>query len=202
MTREEAINVLAQVGENYRGIFINEDEVTVAFDMAIKALSQPIICKDYLIDDDHIYCSPKVADKVVEALKAQDGVYCTLAERTCFAQGKEFAWCITCPHISEEDKKLVKRAIEGESKWIPCSEKLPEMYDKKVLGDYDNSKAVFVTIQYHGELYVSERSVVYCSDGVWRYPDDNDEVHEIEDAAVMAWMPPPEPYKPESEDKE
>lgn len=39
-----------------------------AIDMAIEALPQPIVCKDSCIDDDHIYCSPKVAARVVEAL--------------------------------------------------------------------------------------------------------------------------------------
>lgn len=51
------------------GHFSEED--VEAFRMAIKALSQPIVCKDYCIDDDHIYCSPKVAEMVVETFSAQ-----------------------------------------------------------------------------------------------------------------------------------
>lgn len=36
---------------------------------------------------------------------------CALADRECPFQGKEFAWCLTCPHISEEDRELVKKAV-------------------------------------------------------------------------------------------
>ena len=39
-------------------------------------------------------------------------VLCALADRACPFQGKEYAWCLTCPHISEEDRALVKKAIE------------------------------------------------------------------------------------------
>ncbi len=49
-------------------------------------------------------------------------VYCPMASRTCFANGKEVAWCMTCPHISEEDRELVKKAVEGSQpntgRWI------------------------------------------------------------------------------------
>lgn len=38
-------------------------------------------------------------------------VLCALADRTCPFQGKEYAWCLTCPHISEEDRELVKKAV-------------------------------------------------------------------------------------------
>lgn len=40
-------------------------------------------------------------------------VYCPMASRTCFANGKEVAWCLTCPHIGEEDRELVKKAVKG-----------------------------------------------------------------------------------------
>lgn len=52
-------------------------------------------------------------------------VLCALADRTCPFQGKEFAWCLTCPHISEEDRDLVKKAIAVPKtmEWIPVSEK-------------------------------------------------------------------------------
>ena len=47
------------------------------------------------------------------------GLYCTMAGRECFTQGKEIAWCMTCPHISEEDRGLVKKAVSAEKtgKW-------------------------------------------------------------------------------------
>lgn len=37
---------------------------------------------------------------------------CALADRECPFQGKEYVWCLTCPHISEEDRELVKKAVE------------------------------------------------------------------------------------------
>lgn len=44
---------------------------------------------------------------------------CALADRTCPFQGKEYAWCLTCPHISEEDRDLVKKVIEPKTgEWI------------------------------------------------------------------------------------
>ena len=62
MTREEAIK---DIQENIKPFVGGK-----SLDMAIEALSQPIVCKDYCIDDDNIYCSPKVAERVVEALSA------------------------------------------------------------------------------------------------------------------------------------
>ena len=57
MTKEEAIKVLNGILHlNYRNFW--DEECDEAIDMAIEALSQPIVCKDYCIDDDHIYCSP------------------------------------------------------------------------------------------------------------------------------------------------
>lgn len=67
MTKEEAIQILST--RDAHGVLCGYTSgVTEALDMAIEALSQPIVCKDYRIDDDHIYCSPKMADRVAEAL--------------------------------------------------------------------------------------------------------------------------------------
>ena len=54
--------------------------------------------------------------KAIEALPSAEktGLYCTMAGRECFTQGKEIAWCLTCPHISEEDRELVKKAVSAE----------------------------------------------------------------------------------------
>lgn len=70
MTREEAKEILQ--GSRITSFRPNGTaRVKEALDLAIEALSQPIVCKDYCIDDDHIYCSPKVAERVVEALSAE-----------------------------------------------------------------------------------------------------------------------------------
>ena len=48
-------------------------------------------------------------------------IYCTMSNRACPFQGKEIAWCMACPHISEEDRELVKKAVAepktGEWEW-------------------------------------------------------------------------------------
>lgn len=51
----------------------------------------------------------EIVDKMSET-KAET-VLCALADRACPFQGKEYAWCLTCPHISEEDRALVKKAV-------------------------------------------------------------------------------------------
>ena len=43
-------------------------------DMAIEALSQPIVVKCYEIDNDRVYCSPEMADKIYRALHEKTNV--------------------------------------------------------------------------------------------------------------------------------
>ena len=89
------------------------------------------------------------ATRIVQEYK--EDPLCALADRTCPFQGKEFAWCLTCPHISEEDRELVKKAVEGSEpktgEWIDrcrehedyeCSEcgGVTEKFGGKYLYDY------------------------------------------------------------------
>ena len=53
----------------------------------------------------------KKLESLPSAEPKTETVLCALADRTCPFQGKEYAWCLTCPHISEEDRKLVKKAV-------------------------------------------------------------------------------------------
>lgn len=91
MTREEARQIITDwlewleeckdlEGRGYIEGHFDEKDVE-AFRMAIEALSQPIVCKDPCIDDDHIYCSPKMADRVVEALHADRPQWIPCSER-------------------------------------------------------------------------------------------------------------------------
>jgi hypothetical protein len=49
----------------------------------------------------------------IEAVPSEEpNPYCPMAGRRCDTRGKEFVWCLTCPHISEEDRTLVKKAVE------------------------------------------------------------------------------------------
>lgn len=56
----------------------------------------------------------------------QPNPFCALADRECPFQGKEFAWCLTCPHISEEDRALVKKVASEpkRGKWIDKASEL------------------------------------------------------------------------------
>ena len=67
------------------------------------------------------------------------GVLCALADRECPFQGKEYAWCLTCPHISEEDRALVKKAVaEPKTGWTPIYKGLPEEERKTYLVQLDD----------------------------------------------------------------
>lgn len=109
MTREDAIKRLKEYAQYAYGIWHNEEEDTKAFDMAIEALSQPIITKCYEIDNDHIYCSPEVAEKVVKALKDKPqgewekllpNTYCCTNCGRCVATSekeiKKYNFCPNC----------------------------------------------------------------------------------------------------------
>lgn len=116
----------------------------------------------------------KARDAIVSLPSAEpktEMVLCALADRTCPFQGQEYAWCLTCPHISEEDRELVKKAVGRPTGWIPVSERLPE-------GD----EFVLVTFGWYGKEF--SVNIDRIRDGEW-------ELSEI----VTAWMPLPEPYK-------
>ena len=63
MTREEAIEMLNNVRE-----YTNDE----AIDMAIEALSQPIVAKHFDIQSGYIYCSPQIAENVKVVVRCMD----------------------------------------------------------------------------------------------------------------------------------
>ena len=70
MTREEAIQWLKAM----KSAYALPIETYEALDMAIEALSQPIVVKCYEIDNDRVYCSPEMADKIYKALHEDTNV--------------------------------------------------------------------------------------------------------------------------------
>ena len=89
--------------------------------------------------------------------------------------------------------KLALKALEQESRWIPCSERLPEEKDAgilKKLGTEKRSEYVLATVEVKGE----RMTVTACTyDGKWDWKMK----YAFPDFKVVAWMPLPEPYREE-----
>ena len=67
MTREEAISWL----NDLKNLELNWAQ-EVALDMAIEALSQPIVAKHFDIQSGYIYCSPQIAENVKVVVRCKD----------------------------------------------------------------------------------------------------------------------------------
>lgn len=92
--------------------------------------------------------------------------------------------------------------IEIEPKWIPCSEKLPEVHESGNLfsGIFMQSDPVLVYGICEYEENAQFHVVTYCDDlngnTYW-----STELDALTITGVIAWQPLPQPYKAESEDK-
>lgn len=138
-------------------------------------------CKERGDDYHEIRCRACDFDDAIiqiDAVPSADAetVLCALADRTCPFQGNEFVWCLTCPHISEEDRELVKRTVSEQKtvEWIPCSERLPRTGDD-----------ILVTFS-DGEVNI----IISARPKAWvKYEEANNLIFPV------AWMPLPTPYK-------
>jgi hypothetical protein len=89
--------------------------------------------------------------------------------------------------------------IEKEPKWIPVSERLPEER-KKCLVTF---KGGYVGIMcYASDLYRVDEYDFCDEKGMAGWFDYDRELGHYSRDDVIAWLPLPEPYKAESEDKE
>lgn len=112
-----------------------DEEDVEAFHMAIKALEQPIVCKNYCIDDDHIYCSPKVAERIVEALHADRPRWILCSERLPrYDETSEYLvtdkegrvrHCLLDPYMPETFVTVEEGMIVDAVAWRPA----PEPYE-------------------------------------------------------------------------
>ena len=80
MKREEAILLLHDMKDTYDEIHENTNyeigyEQMTALDMAIEALSQPIVAKHFDIQSGYIYCSPQIAENVKVVVRCKDCIH-------------------------------------------------------------------------------------------------------------------------------
>lgn len=119
----------------------------------------------------------------------------------CCKWDKSLMHCNDCPTgiaIEALEKQATKQAT---SKWIPCSEGLPEEHDTmfaKFKGTDKWSDSMFakksdkvnVTVEFDDGSRMTQ--TLYTIDGEWKR--ETNIKHK-----VIAWQPLPEPYKGESE---
>ena len=98
-------------------------------------------------------------------------------------------------------------SAQPEQRWITCSERMPEMHDAGILkkvGIKQRSKMVYITIEgkrNDGSVERITDAEAELRDGGWY----SDTLRWLKAAGkkieVTAWMPYPEPYNPEGDDK-
>ena len=72
MTREEAIFYIKELQKTYASM---DKKVAESVDMAIEALSQPIVAKHFDIQSGYIYCSPQIAENIKVVVRCKDCIH-------------------------------------------------------------------------------------------------------------------------------
>ena len=174
MTREDAIKVLNMVEAH--GL------AEEAKKMAIKALSQE---QQSEWERDHeilkAYADGQESMKPCKDAISRQSV---LEEINCWIGSGEYSYTNATDYLNKRITSLSSVSTEKTGRWIPVSERLPKEYD-----------LVLVTEKYG---FVDTAHFVhndFTEMDEWIVADD-------ETIDVIAWMPLPQPYKGESEDKE
>ena len=99
----------------------------------------------------------RISDAINELPSAEPNPFCALADRSCPFQGKEFVWCLTCPHISVEDRTLVKKAVEPKTgRWIPVDSFSAYGGDEATWGAHGNPIAFYYCSECKEHAYAGE----------------------------------------------
>lgn len=122
--------------------------------------------------------------KMVSVYHTDEGVY--IQEETRFRYKAEL-W----EQISEwlKELKVLREQKRPHGEWIPCSERLPR-YNKYVLVYRPQMEIKIIVDCYEGR-YGEDAYLGDWHEG-WTYSKND---------AVIAWMPLPEPYKKEGDEK-
>ena len=95
--------------------------------------------------------------------------------------------------VELETLRMAVRALESKPRWIPCSERLPEMHEElDYIGRHEESDLVLIcdASELHPQVHVGR--CVKIGDKVWWRTRE----WKVLDK-VTAWMPLPEAYKEE-----
>lgn len=203
MTREEAVRILGQYDVSAIQFYETDgreipwDKGHEALEMAIEALAQlPSArpeqhpdewCTDCREYDKERHCCPRFNRVIRETIKEmreneRDREGGDEMDRANVIKFMKELWRETVPNTyAEQAFKTAIELLRAGSRWIPCSERLPEEDDGKYLvTSYCESIK-------RSRVHVSSCYVNHC--GIWS--------DVFLGYRVIAWMPLPEPYEPE-----
>lgn len=102
--------------------------------------------------------------------------------------------------------KLALKALEQESRWIPCSERLPSKDERKewIDNNLDGIGYLYpcLVTRYSSINPDREKNNPYVAKHYFDGEDFLNGGEEVCSEYIIAWMPLPEPYKAESEGDE
>lgn len=82
--------------------------------------------------------------------------------------------------------------------WIPVSEQLPEAVELESFGD-EVTPVLITYLGYYDKEPHEGGLAIWCEDNTWRWHDETLHVNmmDVVKVEITAWMPLPEPYRPE-----
>lgn len=166
---------------------MTSEEIVKALREDCKTCSESLICENGT-NLAGLYCANKDAADLIERMTAD------VADLR-----KELEWkdmVISLAQRKQAEAEAERDALREKQRWIPVTERLPEIYDK----DPDWSKTVLFRTVF-GHIHSGYRNIgrpqtsVYDDDWTPPYWIDESENLHFEEDEVTHWMPLPEPPK-------